>query len=613
MCIQADSLGMDSHSVDVPLADGSSKKKRRIDVPMRSFQGGYYPQLIALYQHLGVHFRIADFSYSFAHLSPSSSSSPSSLTTSSPSSLENCDSTQRRITTFMIYDGASGRKGISVPSRYFPSGKSSGIWEKLVGYAAYALGAFVLVFFALKMALHSLPLRSSGHSSSPSNFVSITTTFHGLLNTPLKIRIPRRILPLPIRPPPHTTFRQWVRATTPRGTLARAMGLDRRWVGFAEDVLVPLFSAVCTAEEEAVWEHPVEEFLDFCYLTIGTHHYVVQNGVRDVVERISAPLKKENIHLASPIVSLVYNSSPSPPSPPASPSSSSPSPSEAPPQAKIDIHCTNNTVYPSFDHVIFATQANQAASILKSYLDTIPDTPTTTTSKLQPNDHLTHEHKGLVEQQIKCLETFEYATNVVVNHTDASVMPDSYQDRRDLNLMMACPSLRTTPPTPTPTLNTEGRNMNVVPPTFAMATHVLPGADGVYQTTNPVVPIEEGKVLSVTRLERAVVSVGSKEALAGLWVEYLPLPSSSSHAQEKDDSEAGTLQWGCAAVARGKLGRLQGAGGGPGVWLCGSYACGGIPLLEGCVVSARLVVEEGVWASEGVDWREVGELWAPSD
>lgn len=160
--------------------------------------------------------------------------------------------------------------------------------------------------------------------------------------------------------------------------------------------------------------------------------------------------------------------------------------------------------------------------------------------------------------------------------------------------------------------------MNVVPPTFAMATHVLPGTDGVYQTTNPVVPIEEGKVLSVTRLERAVVSVGSKEALAGLWVEHLPSSTSApshTHSPTKEDSEAGTLKWGCAAVARGKLGGLQGAGAGsgvPGVWLCGSYAYGGIPLLEGCVVSARLVVEEGVWASEGVDWREVGGLWAPN-
>jgi hypothetical protein len=30
---------------------------------------------------------------------------------------------------------------------------------------------------------------------------------------------------------------------------------------------------------------------------------------------------------------------------------------------------------------------------------------------------------------------------------------------------------------------------------------------------------------------------------------------------------------------------------GPGIWVCGSYAYPGIPLLEGCVVSAKNVVE----------------------
>ena len=38
----------------------------------------------------------------------------------------------------------------------------------------------------------------------------------------------------------------------------------------------------------------------------------------------------------------------------------------------------------------------------------------------------------------------------------------------------------------------------------------------------------------------------------------------------------------------------------PGLWLCGSYASAGIPLLEGCVASARNVVEQGVYAAEGV-------------
>lgn len=34
---QADTIGMDAHSIDVPLDDG---RRVRVDVPMRSFQGG---------------------------------------------------------------------------------------------------------------------------------------------------------------------------------------------------------------------------------------------------------------------------------------------------------------------------------------------------------------------------------------------------------------------------------------------------------------------------------------------------------------------------------------------------------------------------------------------
>jgi len=52
------------------------------------------------------------------------------------------------------------------------------------------------------------------------------------------------------------------------------------------------------------------------------------------------------------------------------------------------------------------------------------------------------------------------------------------------------------------------------------------------------------------------------------------------------------------------LGPLQGAmvgEDGPRIWMCGAYAYCGIPLLEGCVVSGRNVVEKGILAHEGVD------------
>lgn len=327
---------------------------------------------------------------------------------------------------------------------------------------------------------------------------------------------------------------------------------------------------------------------DFAYLTLGTHHYVVENGVRDVVQRISAPLKRENIHLASPIVSLAYNVD----------ATSS--------KATIDVKCTNNTTFTGFDHVVFATQANQAAPLLRTYMRSIPDT--SDRGKLEDR-HMLEQHRTLVEEQINCLGCFTYCQTVVVNHTDPTLMPDLVRDRRDLNLIMADnTSLRTSRKPLSPM---EVRDLSL-PPTYAMATHVLPQSPqstALFQTTNPIITPVEGSVLSVTRLERAVASVKGKEALRGLWREEI----------SEGDMR---LKWGCVATERGLLGPLQGAGRLsriasvsdrtlciPGIWLCGSYAHGGIPLLEGCVASGRNVVEQGIWVSEGVNSRSMPELW----
>jgi hypothetical protein len=53
------------------------------------------------------------------------------------------------------------------------------------------------------------------------------------------------------------------------------------------------------------------------------------------------------------------------------------------------------------------------------------------------------------------------------------------------------------------------------------------------------------------------------------------------------------------------VGALQGAArreygsSAAGLWVVGSYAYGGIPLLEGCVASAREIIERGVLRCEG--------------
>jgi len=192
-----------------------------------------------------------------------------------------------------------------------------------------------------------------------------------------------------------------------------------------------------------------------------------------------------------------------------------------------------------------------------------------------------------VERQLRCLEAFEYRDTVVVNHTDSTLLPDEPRDRRELNLICIDSDLAV--------CQKKSWGSVTVSSSYTMATHVLRPPQGypthlpaVYQTTNPIIPPKEESVLSVAKLERAVLTVKSKEALKGLY------------------QEEGRKWWQCASQGASRIGELQGAGRlsnvqGPGLWICGSFAYAGIPLLEGCVVSARTVVEQGVRASEGLE------------
>ncbi|KAK7688301.1 hypothetical protein QCA50_008672 [Cerrena zonata] len=103
-----------------------------------------------------------------------------------------------------------------------------------------------------------------------------------------------------------------------------------------------------------------------------------------------------------------------------------------------------------------------------------------------------------------------------------------------------------------------------------MATHVLPppprpaplsavksglatppDTTNIYQTTNPIIPLEPETILSVAKMERAVVSVKGKNALKGLWRE----------TWETNEVAGSRLwRWGCAGQGSGVLGPLQGAG-----------------------------------------------------
>jgi microfibrillar-associated protein 1 len=131
----------------------------------------------------------------------------------------------------MIYNGASGREGLGMPSVMNQSYLQTKGEPTYVRATAKAIILAMFILTTLQVLINYLRLI--------------------LLSVPF-LR-PRRLENL--------TFREWTAHTVPNGTLARISGLDIAWKDFTRQILIPLFSAVCTASETDVMEHPMEEFL----------------------------------------------------------------------------------------------------------------------------------------------------------------------------------------------------------------------------------------------------------------------------------------------------------------------------------------------------------------
>ncbi|KAH9055576.1 hypothetical protein EDB87DRAFT_1639775 [Lactarius vividus] len=263
---KAERLGIDSHSVSLTLPGEAGKW--RVDVPMRSFQGGYYPQLIAFYTRLGVLFQRSNFSYSFSFLD----ALPSHRTEESEKDLVH--RAAFAIHPTLIYDGASGSAGISVPTVL------KQVYTTLPRRTFRRARAQLAFLFAFFMSMASLIL--------------FFLCLQFLASPWLRGKSAREL-----------SWAEWAERMTPRGPLARMAGLDARWRAFVQDVCVPLFSAVCTAPREDVAEHPAEEFLDYIWQTFLTNHYVVSRGMRDVVARLSSQIPASQIHVGAPATALL--------------------------------------------------------------------------------------------------------------------------------------------------------------------------------------------------------------------------------------------------------------------------------------------------------------------
>jgi predicted NAD/FAD-binding protein len=162
----------------------------------------------------------------------------------------------------------------------------------------------------------------------------------------------------------------------------------------------------------------------------------------------------------------------------------------------------------SFDHVVLATQANQALALWQD----------------------------ATAEEAAALQGFSYRALEVVMHRDASLMPARRADWSPVNARVCAGQDR-----PESTIW-----VNAVQPALRHAPLAL-------QTVQPQRPVRDDLVISRARFERPLVDAASQRALAAL------------------------------QQLQARPGRR--------VWLCGSYAQPGVPLLESAVRSACAVAE----------------------
>ncbi|KAF7722392.1 hypothetical protein EC973_003168 [Apophysomyces ossiformis] len=319
---------------------------------------------------------------------------------------------------------------------------------------------------------------------------------------------------------------------------------------FVHHVFVPLFAAVCTNSWQSMLEYPAADVLEYMAVGLFQESYVVSCGVRQVVKKLAAPLN--HIHLGTAIVSI------------------RPTQDNASYAHRFILFDEQGKKFEA-DHIIFATQGNQALRMLQECYDHV--------------DTSQFHHQQLrqdLERQINMLKAFKYDTSVVINHTDTRLLPSNPQDWQILNLAAVDASVQ------------PGKCRLIVPYPHdtTMTTHILnlthkTDDQCLYlQTTNPCIAPDPKHVISVSWFERATVTVESRKMIH----EYLFVPLKNG-------------------AGKTKLGPCQGSSG---IWFVGSYCWKGIPLLEGCVASAEKVVVEGIAATERVKlkipWLEDAEL-----
>jgi predicted NAD/FAD-binding protein len=208
---------------------------------------------------------------------------------------------------------------------------------------------------------------------------------------------------------------------------------------FCEGFLIPTFAAVCTCSTAAVRAYPARVILDYLTrgLTFGGVRRVVL-GTREVVNRLTEPVAEVRCGIK------VQGIAPAP----------------------DGVRVRWDGGEKVFDHVVVATQANQAASMLDAGF----------------------------RREKEALERFGYESSSVVVHTDARLAPRDRRHWAPVNLITSRDHDK-----PMATIW-----MNKVQPGLA-------NAAPVFQTWNPIIEARPETVRAQARFERPIVNGASLE------------------------------------------------------------------------------------------------------
>lgn len=527
-----------------------------VDVPMRSFQGGYYPQLLALYRHLGFKPEASSYTFSFAELG------------------------QR---AYFTYEGASG---VSLPSL------PSAAWRSLVTLVL-SLAELLLagVCYALFLGLAFL----TWHSLLPARLQK--ASFGAVIDATAEV------IDRPLRWGPRTR-------------------LGHPFRRFVSRLVIPLFSAVGTMTVPDVLSAPAEPLLDYVHAGVGTAHYSLGPiSSRDVAMALASP-PGIRLRLGISVTGIRY--------------------------ANGRLHLALDGGEEAFDRVVLATEASASLKLLESL-----EFDMTLAGRGRDRGRIRRIQK--IRKEV--LRSVQYRESLVVTHTDAeSVIPPG--DRRVINLVLPSSDPKNAGTWTNRTVRgsdekvskdsravSNGIEAPYFPPEagYVMATHET---RGVLQTTNPICPIAAGKVLGVAKMERAL-PFNSDPLLSLLTGQPLPRSSpaaapqaqtyharsngsatspdiqvsapspplsrsnsvASTPVRRSNSSTYASLSRSNSTIERRTASSTSSCSSSsteedesPLVHLVGSYAYPGIPLLEGCVGSARRVAREILGRDPDVDW-----------